>query len=88
MAPGLGLYLDELFFHGYNVKQQRENERDSNRAKKTEEEKLETAEVALNSNEDVVRNEEEPADKKQRIDDEDAKDDDPDTVIIEKDCFC
>ncbi len=28
MAPALGLYLDKLYFDGYNVKQQREMEND------------------------------------------------------------
>lgn len=28
MAPALGLYLDKLYFDGYNIKQQREMEND------------------------------------------------------------
>lgn len=34
MAPGLGLYLDELFFEGYNMKQEAELLRMSNRKPK------------------------------------------------------
>lgn len=34
LAPSLGLYLNELFFDGYNIKQQRETERDRYAAQK------------------------------------------------------
>lgn len=46
MAPGLGLYLDELFFTGYNQKQVRDKERrviDSARAREKEKKKVKYA---------------------------------------------
>lgn len=36
MAPGLGLYLSELFFDGYNNKQRRESEKSQKIASKAE----------------------------------------------------
>lgn len=51
MAPSLGLYLFELFFDGYNMKQQRDAERDKQAQKKHAEKAKAANSADANTNE-------------------------------------
>jgi hypothetical protein len=79
MAPALGLYLDELFFEGYNIKQKYQTEND----KRVVQKRLEAATAIENEGVDREQeendvDEEESAMKKQKIFHEDTAEVDAD----------
>ena len=75
MAPALGLYLDELYFEGYNIKQRYETENDKRVIQKHKDEAAEAANVVAPEGEDENAGEEEganPTTKKQKVEEDDA----------------